>query len=466
MKAQIKSFKMSSNGVEKEALNLYPSENQIIGYCESGNNVVESNALYQTIIVMDRSGSMGSEAQRLVQEIFPLFLKKLSYKPENLIHLITFDSSSELNEVTLDELPDLNISARGSTLMRDAVELCSGVFSKFDNKKPVRLLTISDGEIYDQLVTSIAAASLNNFLKSFNPSFKINSKAVRLFTSDAQPDTKAISSLLQINNGPSKSLVDIPTSESDEVIAQKIADLFLDDNFDRLRTVSASKPVFKQFPWDDQASSNLTLTPGENVFWMTEMPQDELKDNGSNVKAVNQPQLDADRFEILIRSKFDEIIEKLKVYQIVDTFESRETIIKITKYFKETLTTIPAGERNKSEMAVFNEIERVASDQSVKHMNPQEKADYLCKKIILPPLGVESQGRSRRSNNHQSQGNSQGNTNNQALNFLDIFRDFVKSLYDFICILIPADNRINCFFVLMAIFSFFVVRLLWIKNRT
>lgn len=449
---------MSSKGVEREVLNLYPSSNQIIGFCESENNVVGRDVLYQTIIVMDRSGSMGSEAQRLVQQIFPLFLQKLSYQPSNLIHLITFDSVSELNEVTLDELPELNISARGSTLMKDAVEICCGVFSSLDNKKPVRLLTISDGQIYDQQLTTVAAASLNNFLKGFNPSFKINSKAVRLFTSDSQPDTKAISSLLQINNGPSKSLVDIPASESDEVIAQKIADLFLDDNFDRLRTVNASEPVFKQFPWDGQATSNLTLAPGENVFWMTEVPKGGFEDNGSTVKAVNQPELNADRFELLIRSKFDEIIEKLKVYQIIDSYESRETIIKIKTYFKETLTTIPSGERVVSDMAVFNEIERVASDESVRQMNPQEKADYLCKKIILPPLGEGTQGKPESSANNQGR--------NPTLNFLDIFRDLVKSLYDFICIVIPADNRINVFFVLMAIFSFFIVRLLWIKNRS
>lgn len=435
-----------SQTVEKEVLNLYPTNNEIIGYCESENNVIEKDALYQTIIVMDRSGSMGSEAERLVQIIFPLFLKKLSYQPSNLIHLITFDTVSELNEVSVDELAELNISARGSTLMKDAVDTCRDVFSLLDKRKPVRVLTISDGEIYDQAPTRKAAASLNTYLKGLDPSFTINSNAVRLFTSDSQPDTTAIGSLLQINNGPINSLVDIPSNESDEVIAQKIADLFMNDNFDRLRTVNASKPIFKKFPWDDQATSSLNLSPGENVFWLTEAPTDELNDNGSPVKAVNQPQLDADNFEVLIRSKFDEIIEKLKILQIINSYESIETIVKVKKYFKETLRTVPAGRRNVSEMAVFNEIEKVADDRTVMQMNPQEKADYLRRKIVLPPIGNEREN--DRSNSSR----------NQPLDFLGIFKDLVKSLYDFICIVIPADNRINVFFVLMAIFSFFIVR--------
>lgn len=371
---------------EKDALNFYFLNDQYIGYCESERNVIQKDVDYQTIIIMDRSGSMGQQAERLVQNIFPLFFQKLSYKPDNVINMITFDTVSESFNVTVDVFPNLLISARGSTMMAKSVEDCQKVFQNLDSRKPVRLLTISDGLIQDQIETTVAATALNNYLKGLDPSFTINSKAVRLFTSSSQPDTTAISSLLQINNGPSNSLVDLSENEGDDEIAQKIADLFKNDNFDKLRTINSNDPVFKKFPWDDQITSDLKLAPGKNVFWMTELPKDGLLENGVPAKTVIKPKLNADRFEILIRTIFDTIVEEIKVLQIVDSVDSNETIAKIKKYFLSTLSIVPPGQRNISKMPVFIEIDKLVNDQSVKNMSPQEKADYLQRKIILPPL--------------------------------------------------------------------------------
>lgn len=371
---------------EKGYLNLYRLNNQLIGYCDSEHNVVEIDIEYQTIIVMDRSGSMGSEALRLVQNIFPLFFRKLSYKPDNTIHLITFDSISELLNVTVEDFPKLPVSARGGTMMARSVEDCQKVFTMLDSDKPVRLLTISDGMIGDQIETSAAASTLNNYLRSLDPSFTINSKAVRLFTSGSQPDTTAISSLLQLNNGPSSSLVDISVGDSDDVMAEKIAELFVNDNFNRLRTIDSPNSIFKKFPWNDQITSVLKLAPGENVFWMTEVPKDGLFEKGAPAKFVVKPQLNADRFEKLIRSTFDSIVEEIKVLQILNSVEGTKIIDKIKQYFQTTLPLLPTGVRNISNMAVFVEIEKLVNNQNVKYMSPQEKADYLKTKIVLPPL--------------------------------------------------------------------------------
>lgn len=387
--------------VYKNELHLYPLTNQFIGYYDSDEIEVEkkfdsldegmfgddSSADFQTIIVLDKSGSMAGQVQRMIQRVFPLFFKKLSYKSTNVIHLITFSDGGILNNLRVDQFPTSPIVSGGTTLMLGAVQKCKEVFKTLDSSKPVRLLTISDGEIFDQPETAAEAAALNTYLRSLNPRFLINSNAIRLFTSTAQPDTQAVSSLLQLNNGPSNSLRDISaTARTDEQIAQEMADFFLTDNFDRLRTIASAKPVFKEFPWDSQATSSLKLSIGENVFWVTEPLENGFDDNGDIASPITRPSMNADDFEVLMRIKFDSIIEKIKINQVLGSVESKATVNNIRQYFPDTLQTLPAGRRNVSNMAVFSEIERVASDQSVSSMTPQEKADYLQIKITLPPL--------------------------------------------------------------------------------
>lgn len=364
---------------QQKVLNLYPLNNQFIGQCSSDDNVVERSTNYETIIILDRSGSMDWQVQRLVKRIFPMLFNILSYKPESLIHLIAFDDQVEFYKITMNQLQQLSISARGGTYMTPAVRKCHEFFQILDSKNPVRLLTISDGIVADQIETAAAAAFMNNCLKTSGKKFLINSKAVRLFTSSSNPDTTAISSLLQINNGPSKSLIDVSSNESDDSIARKIADLFIKDNFDKLRKITASSPIFKQFPWEDQTTSQLPFLPGENVFWMTGLPSDGIEAGGSQFKFEKKPPLNADQFEKLTKPKFESIIEKIKVSKIIDSTESE----KISRYFEDTAKLVPAGRKKFTDMEIYKEIRKVTNDPSVTNMNEQEKAEYLRQPVPL-----------------------------------------------------------------------------------
>ena len=57
-----------------------------------------------------------------------------------------------------------------------------------------RILVLSDGELCDQVETINAVSKLKDYLKNK----KINSQAVRLFTSSTQPDTRGMASIIQL----------------------------------------------------------------------------------------------------------------------------------------------------------------------------------------------------------------------------------------------------------------------------
>jgi Mg-chelatase subunit ChlD len=159
------------------------------------------------VIILDKSGSMRDEARRVSNEIIPLFLSKLGYTPDDQVTLILFDTECEMYTLPIQNVRSLPVMAYGGTEMAPAVWNCQRVFELSDDSKPVRLLTISDGQVQDQVETEMAAARFVEFLKTKN--FTINSQAVRLFTSSSQPDTTALCSLLLLNNLTTSQLTDI-----------------------------------------------------------------------------------------------------------------------------------------------------------------------------------------------------------------------------------------------------------------
>lgn len=85
-----------------------------------------------TVIILDRSGSMGNSVRRITNEVLPLFFEKLSYEPESQIHLITFDCVCESFKCKVGDLRNLQIISRGQTMMSPAIHELTRLFSGFD----------------------------------------------------------------------------------------------------------------------------------------------------------------------------------------------------------------------------------------------------------------------------------------------------------------------------------------------
>ncbi|KAJ1543646.1 hypothetical protein HK405_009168, partial [Cladochytrium tenue] len=102
----------------------------------------------KTIIVLDCSGSMGQNVGRLVQHILPKALRRLGMTDEQLVSVVAFEDSSVLYELTVGTLQASGLRAMGGTCMAPAVEIVEELLDGYHGTH-VRLLTISDGEVFD-----------------------------------------------------------------------------------------------------------------------------------------------------------------------------------------------------------------------------------------------------------------------------------------------------------------------------
>ncbi|CAF4883686.1 unnamed protein product [Rotaria sp. Silwood1] len=92
---------------------LYPNENGFIGKLtlnlSDDSNINESllsKSNVYTIVILDRSGSMGNSVPRFVNEILPLIFKSLNYDNNDIITLITFDSTPNKYTIPIKQLAD------------------------------------------------------------------------------------------------------------------------------------------------------------------------------------------------------------------------------------------------------------------------------------------------------------------------------------------------------------------------
>ena len=97
-----------------------------INISESLINAKTNSASAEFIIILDISGSMGYNVNRIITKILPNMLTKLNYLDDDIIHLITFEECVEYHQMTKKQLENSTICSRGGTGM-------SGVFDELSN---------------------------------------------------------------------------------------------------------------------------------------------------------------------------------------------------------------------------------------------------------------------------------------------------------------------------------------------
>lgn len=360
-----------------------------------------------TIIILDRSGSMGSQVERLYNKIIPGVLLSLGYKDDSEIHVITFDSETQLIKTTVKEMTSYKISCRGCTRMQDAIVMLEKTMAGID-KQSYRVLSISDGEIEDQEETLKLSSKLAEKVKEF---YQINSQAIRLFTSGNQPSTKGLSSVLQFNTVCEANLIDISTVVSDDQTISMISELFANDNISSLGTLgklslNCKSRLFKENPWN-AASTKIKLKEGVNTFWFSQLPTENEEitvEIGNNtytaVVSFKKDGIKADEFfDELLKNKVNYYFNQIKILKIINTTNSKEEISKILSYFKEVDEFFNNQESNtqlissssklgaridffrqvikKREKSVFSRMNEIANDDKVNQLNSAQQADYL-----------------------------------------------------------------------------------------
>ena len=217
------------------------------------------------ICLLDKSGSMDDNVYTYVKEIFPRVLQNLKYEKKKSI-LITYDDSAYKYKGDADYFKSQSLSSGGGNELYMGLTELEKIFDEYikSNKNlPIRLLTISDGDIGSE---DALYKKINELMPKIKNKLAINSHAVRYFTSDSPPETKGLSSVLKLNNITLGKLIDINAEDDNEKNAKKISDLFLNDGLDEIYKVTSEQKDLCDNPWGDP-SNEILLKKGKNFLW-------------------------------------------------------------------------------------------------------------------------------------------------------------------------------------------------------
>jgi hypothetical protein len=317
MEAKKENFQILNESLE---LQLYPLDEEFVGVLNLTKMPSKiSKGQCETIIILDRSGSMGQNVEYITNLVLPAFFDKLAYKPDDIIHFITFDSNVQYLKLSVKDFIQLKIRCQGWTSMSPAIEELQKLMQSLvkENAEAVRILTISDGEIGDSHPTKSLSDELASFVKTSKIS--INSQAVRFFTSTyGQPDTTALCCLLQLNNVAPSNLLDIPSNLKIDIIVEKWTDLFVNDGLVNAVELQCDGPVLRRNPWDPNSIDKLRLMIGSNVFWVKEIPNSAKVDIEVVRVSVESP-MSYIQFHTIFNKKLEFIVDQVKILKIIQS---------------------------------------------------------------------------------------------------------------------------------------------------
>lgn len=396
-------------------LEIYDSVDSYVGKIVVPSKIVEENTIFTNlyhIVILDRSGSMGSSIFKIVNHVLPKVFQKLGYKDkEPEITLITFESKVEVFQLTPKEIGKMNIKPQGQTFMKPAIlelETTINNILKKNKNATFRVLAISDGELHDQEDTVEAAEQVKEILMKNN--LKVNAHSIRFFTSSDEPDTRGLSSVMQLNSMVASGLLDLTSFMDDNEISDMIAGLFKYDGLNNQITIEATngESCFKLEPWQKEEKS-ITLTSGENTFWISkEIIEKFKKENNKNIFTLNisnkkkedieicfKESLGIENYQKIMEKKIEYYLQKMKILKILNTKGSVDEMNKILSFFSNFEKCLTYKENpnfstkissrvfyiktliKKRENSLVNIMNSIKNDELIAKLNSRQQADYL-----------------------------------------------------------------------------------------
>ena len=355
-----------------------------------------------TIIILDVSGSMSSYVRKIITQYIPDTLVKMNYHPQNdQIRLITFSDLSKISTHTAHSLRGCAQGSEGSTHMKPAVDNLKQVIEK-SHLKQFRIITISDGELHDQIDTINTATRLADEISG---KYTIHSVAIRLFTSTQQPDTRGLASILQLNTVGESKLIDFKCPSIDEEFVN-VFSCALHDTLGSTTKLISIDPIFKVDPWLP-GKTEIVLSEGMNTFWIDSIdPTKEsivLKNEHTleHIEINNIDQLDYNNFDLILKDKINNYIARLRLLKVVDMTESKQEVKLIVDYFyqleKILFNRMDQGDGSinandtsigsrlqflkknafRKSKSIVQELEVIANSERVSQLNSAQQADFL-----------------------------------------------------------------------------------------
>lgn len=142
------------------------------------------------IVVLDRSGSMDQFFTELLTHSIPRALLDCGYAPDQVVHIVTFDSVTEVLDWTIKEMQRASsYRDRGCTCIAPAFKSVHTFLDENPNQA-YRLIVISDGEVNDMNTLLVHSEKIRSEKSRPAP---VSVGLVRVRTSSGgSPDTRAL----------------------------------------------------------------------------------------------------------------------------------------------------------------------------------------------------------------------------------------------------------------------------------
>jgi len=344
---------------------------------------------------------MGHHARRLITQLFPNVLEKLGYANDRKVHVVTYESNTSYQLTTLDGLRNIKRIEQGGTYMAPVPNTLLPILIPEKQPKGKResgflIVTVSDGQIFDQEQTLQNASTLAEAIKGA-PVGTIRSHAIR-FDTGGQADTRALSSLLQLDNsGMPVELLNISQRCDDaDFVAQVVHAL---EEGGGVMTLNLKGATVRRFPWATEGADNLPVHIGTNISWIDSVPESMTIDGQMVDIKVSDATLNRSAFMALLGKQFNGFLQRARVLKVVGTTSSLDEVSRMVQYFDGLERSWEVAEEKATDTTNLTNLQKrtnrlkrhiqktatslrfqfnsIMNDARVNKMNASQQADYL-----------------------------------------------------------------------------------------
>ena len=407
------------------------------------------------IFVLDKSGSMGSYVSHILTKVFPKVYDKLNFPENKIIHLLTFDNGINRYSFNKNDFRNSHISGGGGTEMRDIPINLEQLLNKFNSNQSICLLTLSDGMIGDQGMTQNNAADL---LKKLNGRFSnFNSQAIR-FMSDsyAEPDTRALCSLLQLNTNLQNNNSDIlltfnPLNKNTDIwveeLATEICKLFEGSEGSGWILKSNGNKKFRIEPYGDDLTF-LELPKGKTTLFIDTICGEGIADgsltlstsDGSEKGSLcSKGEVTQSNLYQVYQDSIENLMKKLIINKGIQSSGSKEKNNNIINFIKILEDKTPGTKVNSKKLSGI--FENINNDQSANNLNGNQLNDYINKKLKDCKDAIDAMVEEEINNNKKEKQNEFVVLIDASKDMEDYIKKFQEILYETVKKLGFEDNK-------------------------
>ena len=346
--------------------------------CESEDQIFEqeiripiNSFIPEFVIIMDISGSMRDVIHNYIKIIIPEVLSNLNYQTKS-VTLITFSGYSNVYNYTIEQFKLSNIQSAGTTLVSEAFKNLKSYLSKFSKKNSLRILTISDGQIFDK---DNAIIILNDIYSTYYGQFPINSRCVRV--GNVEPDTKIFLNILRLiyPSTPTEILSVTKTEQNSEII-RKITKMFENDGIGNILWITSEIKNIRENPYSDYTDEVPFINDGRKFVILKKMDNINtlyVKDIYGNILKTIEVKNNERNDDVSISPGFNDYSKSLVQKYIYNKINNSSQAIleneKIKKFFEET-------EANSSEKKFSSKINEI-DNTDLSRFSDEKLKDFI-----------------------------------------------------------------------------------------